>query len=357
MTGRGIDQILPHPSDPTLHESYVKDARRYVALAREVSGPIRTPVDFAYPWGDAIGELERLAPHLRIANLETAVTTSSDYAREKGIHYRMHPDNVACLEAAGLDCCTLANNHVLDWGTAGLEETLQSLHGAGIRTAGAGRDLEEASSPAILESTSGTRVLVYGFGLRTSGIPSSWAASPTSPGLAILDGEPAELEEIAERVSGARRPGDLAVCSVHWGSNWGYGVPEAQRRLAHELIEVAGFDVVHGHSSHHPKGIEIRRGRPILYGCGDLLTDYEGIQGHQRYRGELGLMYLVSLDRASLRLASLRMVPTRMRRLRVNHASPEESRWLAATLDRESRRFGSGVDLNADGLLALHPAG
>jgi hypothetical protein len=115
MTGRGIDQILPHPCGPVLFEDYVSSARDYVALAERAHGGIDAPVPFDYIWGDALAELRDQAPDVRIANLETAVTLSGA-AESKGINYRMSPANVGALCAASLDCCTLANNHVLDWG-------------------------------------------------------------------------------------------------------------------------------------------------------------------------------------------------------------------------------------------------
>jgi len=114
MTGRGIDQILRHPCEPRLHESYLADANDYVRLAEGVSGPIPRSVDDAHIWGDALDEFARMRPDMRIVNLETAVTQSEDWL-PKGINYRMHPANVGCLEAAAIDCCVLANNHVLDW--------------------------------------------------------------------------------------------------------------------------------------------------------------------------------------------------------------------------------------------------
>ena len=83
---------------------------------------------------------------------------------------------------------------------------------------------------------------------------------------------------------GRQRPDDLIIVSVHWGSNWGYDVPEEQRRFAHALIDKAGVSVVHGHSSHHPKAIEVYRDRLILYGCGDFLNDYEGIKGYEELK-------------------------------------------------------------------------
>jgi poly-gamma-glutamate synthesis protein (capsule biosynthesis protein) len=100
MTGRGIDQILAHPGDPTIHESYMKSARGYVKIAEEVNGPIDYPVSFSYVWGEALNELDRMAPDVRIINLETSVTKSSDYRKGKGINYRMHPENNPILTAA-----------------------------------------------------------------------------------------------------------------------------------------------------------------------------------------------------------------------------------------------------------------
>src|SRR5216684_6891756 len=101
MLGRGVDQILPHPCDPALHETYVRSALVYVALAEAANGPIRRPVDPSYVWGAALEELQQLRPDARIVNLETSITRSADYV-DKGINYRMSPENAACLEAAAI---------------------------------------------------------------------------------------------------------------------------------------------------------------------------------------------------------------------------------------------------------------
>lgn len=354
MTGRGVDQILAHPSDPRIHESFLKSAQQYVELAEEASGAIPKQVDLSYIWGDALTELARRAPDVRIINLETAVTTSDDAWPGKGVHYRMHPANVGYLRAAGIDCCALANNHVLDWGYAGLRETLQTLRGAGLKTAGAGADASEAAAPALIEVAGKGQVVVFALGSETSGIPRRWAAAPDTPGVNMLrDLSDDTARELARRLRTVKRPGTVVVASVHWGENWGYRVPRAQQRFAHRLIDEGGVDVVHGHSSHHPKGIEVYRDRLILYGCGDLLDDYEGIGGYQEFRGELCLMYFPVIDARTGALVRLRMTPTRMRRFRVTPASTEEARWLGDLLDREGAAFGTRVGLDADGTLAL----
>jgi poly-gamma-glutamate synthesis protein (capsule biosynthesis protein) len=157
MTGRGIDQVLPQPSNPIIFEPFVKDARGYVRSAEKINGRIAYPVHFAYVWGDALKEFERMAPDVKIINLETSITTSNAYWKGKGINYRMHPGNVPVLTAAGIDICALANNHVLDWGYNGLIDTLEALQKVNIKSTGAGRTLSDAKAPAV-KSISGKDV-------------------------------------------------------------------------------------------------------------------------------------------------------------------------------------------------------
>lgn len=345
MTGRGIDQILPHPSRPQLYEAYMRSALSYVTLAERVTGPIRRPVDFPYIWGDALAELNRIQPDVRIVNLETAVTTSEDAWPDKAIHYRMHPANVPCLTAAKIDCCVLANNHVLDWGRRGLLETLAVLHQAGIRTAGAGRNRSEAAAPAVIELPGKGRVLVFACGLPDSGIPRDWAAGENAPGVNVLSNlSMATVEAIGQSVRSVKRAGDLVLTSLHWGGNWGFAIHKAQREFAHALIETARVDLVHGHSSHHVKGIEVHQGKTILYGCGDLLNDYEGIEGHDEYRDDLALLYFPTVDIATGRLLRFTLKPTQTRHFRVNRSPDAGDVWLLATLNREGQQLGTRVE-------------
>lgn len=351
MTGRGIDQVLPDSVDPRLREPQVRSARRYVQLARRAGAEIPDRIAPERVWGEALHELRRAAPEVRIANLETAVTDRGTPWPGKGIHYRMHPGNVEVLTAAGLDACVLANNHVLDWGREGLADTLSALRGAGIRTAGAGEDDGRARAPARLRA-GGRRVLLFALASPTAGVPREWEAGEERPGVALLpDAGREAADRLAGRVGELRAPGDLVVVSLHWGSNWGYRIPDAHRDFARRLVDQGGADVVHGHSSHHPRGLEVYRGRPILYGCGDFLNDYEGIPGHEEYRPELALMFLLRFGDPGGRLSALEMVPMRIHGFRLHRASREDSRWLAERLDRESRRAGTRVRLRDDGRL------
>ena len=355
MTGRGIDQVLPNPGDPIIHESYMKSAVGYVKIAEQANGPIQKPVSFAYIWGDALEELDRAAPHVRLINLETSITKSNDYWKAKGIHYRMHPENTVALKAAEINICSLANNHVLDWGYSGLLETLESLKAVDIQIAGAGRNTDQAGAPAVINTGEQSRVIVFSFGLPTSGIPFNWAAEKNRPGVNLLgDLGDKSLHQIQSKVQEAKRNGDIVVASIHWGGNWGYDIPRKQRRFAHRLVDDGGVDIIHGHSSHHVKAIEVYKGKLILYGCGDFLNDYEGIGGYEEFRPDLALMYFATVDPASGNLVALQMTPTQIRRFKVNRASGTDARWLKDTLNREGAKFGTRVKLDKDKRLILH---
>jgi poly-gamma-glutamate capsule biosynthesis protein CapA/YwtB (metallophosphatase superfamily) len=353
MTGRGIDQILPHAGNPVLYERHMTSATGYVELAEEANGPIRKPVEYSYIWGDALAELARRKPQLRIINLETAVTRSDDVA-DKAVNYRMQPDNIPCINAANIDCCTLANNHVLDWGYEGLAETLRVLKAADIEIAGAGMNLQQARAPALLPVPGKGRVLVFSFGSETSGIPQSWAATADKAGVNLLPDLSSEtVRGIRDSIEQTKLTGDVAVLSIHWGGNWGYEVPREQLEFAHRLIDEAGVDIVHGHSSHHVKGMEVYKGKLVLYGCGDFLNDYEGITGYEAYRGDLVLMYFPSLDPSTGNLISLHMTPMQIKRFRLNRALDNDVLWLKNVLNREGKKFGTSVVLSADNTLML----
>jgi poly-gamma-glutamate synthesis protein (capsule biosynthesis protein) len=263
-------------------------------------------------------------------NLETSITKSDDYWRGKEIHYRMNPENISCLTSARIDYCSLANNHILDWGYSGLKETLETLKKVNIKTAGAGQDLKEAETPAIMEIKDKGRVIVFSLGSVTSGVPLEWAASEKRPGVNLLKNfSDQTIHQIREKVEKVKRPGDIVIASIHWGGNWGYEIPRDQAAFAHKLIDDAGIDLIHGHSSHHVKGIEVYKDRLILYGCGDFLNDYEGIEGYEYYRDDLTLMYFPGLHPSTGKLVALRMTPVQIKHFRLNRASAADALWLS----------------------------
>jgi poly-gamma-glutamate synthesis protein (capsule biosynthesis protein) len=247
----------------------------------------------------------------------------------------------------------LGNNHVLDWGYAGLAEMLQTLDRVGVAYAGAGHNAAQAASPAVIDVAGKGRVVVFALGSPTSGIPPEWGATEDRPGVNVLENLSNETaQRLTERMRQIKQPGDVIVASIHWGCNWGYEVPDEQTRFARRLIE-EGVDVVHGHSSHHIKALEVYRDRLILYGCGDFLTDYEGIGSYEVFRSDLALMYLAKMDPREGRLAEARLVPLRSKRFRLSYVSDEDANWLCDLVNRLGVPFGTQALLERDNSMTL----
>jgi len=162
------------------------------------------------------------------------------------------------------------------------------------------------------------------------------------------------VSRIRKAVRKIKRKGDIVVLSIHWGGNWGYDIPSEQTLFAHRLIDDAGVDLIHGHSSHHVKALEVYKDKLILYGCGDFLNDYEGIGGYEKFRADLSLMYFAELDSSSGKLVGLQMTPTQIRRFKINRvSSTRDAKWLRNTLNREGVLFKTRVELDSDNRLTL----
>jgi poly-gamma-glutamate synthesis protein (capsule biosynthesis protein) len=156
-------------------------------------------------------------------------------------------------------------------------------------------------------------------------------------------------------IAALRQPDDITVASLHWGGNWGYRIPPEQRSFAHTLVDAGGVDIVHGHSSHHARPVEMYNDKLIIYGCGDFVTDYEGIGGHERYRPWLAPMYFVTVSPVSRQIERLEIFPLRMRRLQLSEASRDDRTWFGAMMNRISRGFGTSFKPRNGKLSATRP--
>lgn len=352
MLGRGIDQAFPSSADPKLYEPYVKDARTYIDLAEKKNGPLSLPIDARYLWGDALKIWQRERPDLKLVNLETSITTSKEPWPGKAIHYKMHPSNIESLKVPDINYCSLANNHVLDWGRIGLKETLNTLEDQAIGYSGAGQNSVQAAAPAVYQ-LKGLRILIFSYGFHNSGVPAEWAAKSDRPGILYLPSMGEEsLRKIQENINKHSEPGDLIVLSVHWGGNWGYEISSGWRAFARGLIDQAKVDLVFGHSAHHPMGIEVYREKLILYGAGDFLNDYEGIRGYEEFRSDLTLMYFPVLD-ADGDLVSLKMIPLKIKNFQLQKPKARDVTWIRNVLEKEGRSLGTNVDVQNDKILWL----
>jgi poly-gamma-glutamate synthesis protein (capsule biosynthesis protein) len=216
---------------------------------------------------------------------------------------------------------------------------MQTLRAAGVQFAGAGADSNEAWAPARLPLPGRGQLMLFSFAAKSSGVPSGWSSGMRRAGIALLpDLSVATAAQLAEDIVSRRGPDDRVVVSIHWGDNWGLGVPQAHRDFAHRLIDSRAVEVVHGHSSHHPLPVEVYRSKLILYGCGDLINDCEGTAEHGSLRGDVGCLYIVTLRSGSGRLDTLDIVPLQRRRFRLGTADAAAQEWLGQV-------FASGQSL------------
>ncbi|RJG01040.1 CapA family protein [Noviherbaspirillum sedimenti] len=296
-----------------------------------------------YPLGPVAGLMR--AADLTIVNLECAITASAHIwpGAPKAFYFGAPPQAIASLADAGVDLVSLANNHVLDYGVAGLHDTLRLLREHGIAQAGAGEQLAQAATPAIVERA-GLRFGMAAF----CDHQADFAARKDSPGMAYLDmaDEAAALAAWADALAALRREQvDWPILSLHWGPNMVWRPSARFRRLAHGAIDM-GWKILFGHSAHVFQGIELYRGCPILYAAGDLVDDY---YVDPAFSNDHQLLIEIELDRSTVR--GIFLHPVFIEDCQVRPASGERLRRIVATMTALCRELGTTV--NAAGVLVL----
>ena len=307
-----------------------------VMLGRLVNEQLKT-VGPAYPWGDTLSVLRRA--DLRIANLECVLADGGAPAPGKTFTFRSDAKNVRSLVAANINVVSLANNHVLDYGTDALREMLPELDRHGIQHAGAGTDRDAARRPVVRQVAGGAA----GFVAFTDNQP-DWAAGPDSPGVYFVPvtGRGQPVDELVQLVNRTRHQVQLLIVSAHWGGNWGSEAPPEHRVLARELIE-AGADVVFGHSPHIARGVEVYRKRPILYGAGDFVDDY-AVDPYER--NDHSFVFLLESDGGIPR--RLQLFPTVIADFQARLAG-RNTRDLAVRMQSLCAELGTASSWNAAG--------
>jgi poly-gamma-glutamate capsule biosynthesis protein CapA/YwtB (metallophosphatase superfamily) len=276
------------------------------------------------------------AADLRVLNLECCVSRRGQEWAAPGrpFHFRAPPDAVGVLTDLGIDCVTLANNHAMDYGEVSLRDTLRHLSRAGIRAVGAGRDREEARTPAVLTAKD-TSVAV----LAVADHPADYAATEDAPGIAyapLAEGVPPWLTDRIHDAAGAY---DVVLVTPHWGPNMTTEPLDHVRKAADVFVE-AGATLVAGHSAHVFHGVNGR----ILYDLGDLIDDYAR---DRRRRNDLGLLWLATIDGNDV---DVRALPLHLDYAQTTTADQPGRSWIKERLSRACREFGTEVG-ERDGLL------
>lgn len=304
---------------------------RFVDVTLNERGP-------RYVWGDVLPLLHSV--DLRLVNLECALTRHAGRWGEKAFYFRADPNNgVAALQLAKIDCVALANNHVLDYGEAGLRETIRVLDDAAIARAGAGEDERQARAPTLLAARD-ARVAVVSF----ADHPAEWAAGARTPGINYVRLENG-VAQVRETLAAARAEADIVVASFHWGPNMRARPSEAFRAFARAVVD-AGADVFWGHSAHVVQGVELRGGRVILYDAGDLLDDYAV---DADLRNDRSALFLVRLRGRVIERVEI--VPVRIHEEQVNLAVGEDREWFASRFRELCRELGTAATDEADRLV------
>jgi poly-gamma-glutamate capsule biosynthesis protein CapA/YwtB (metallophosphatase superfamily) len=289
---------------------------------------------FVRPWGDMLSEFQ--AADLRLINLECALTSRTErWAGDpyKPFFFRSEPGNVETLRVAGIDFACLSNNHICDFRTEGLLDTVETLDGAGIKHAGAGKDLSAAAMPAQL-TVNGYRVAVLAY----SDHPVVWAASLGQPGLNLCRPDVAlkeKFQRIEDAIKSVRDECDFLIFTIHWGPNMRVRPTVSFKEFARVVID-CGADVFWGHSSHVVQGIEFHNGKPILYDTGDFLDDYAV---DYDLRNDLTALFMLGVSPP--KVTSLDLIPARIRKFQVNHVRGDDREWFARRVSQLCGEMGT----------------
>ena len=316
-----------------------------VMLGRVVDERQRTRAADAV-WDGVLSRLRAL--DALFVNLECPLSTrGAPWQRtRRPFHFRADPARaIPALTAAGVDWATLANNHLLDFEEPALLDTLDALSAADIAHSGAGRDEREAWAPAAVTIGDFTVAFVSA----TDNTP-EYAAGPSSPGVARTEltlEDPAERATLETAVSDALAVDpDLLVASLHWGPNMATEAFDHHREVGHWLLD-RGVDVVHGHSAHVFKAVEVADGGLLMYDCGDFLDDYAV---DDALRNDRSFLFELTVDEDGT-LRELRLVPVEIRYCAVHLADGPVAEWCRETMRERSREFGTEFARDGESLV------
>jgi len=225
------------------------------------------PFVFPYPQQQKTWKLpfnpEKIIPLISITAVGDIINLESPFTRtgtkfEKKFTFKVSPAHAAGLANAGFDVVNLANNHILDYGIEGLNNTLTILDSIGLAHCGAGLTLEQAQMPAILKRN-GLRIAVLGYSMT---FPEEFWATDSTGGTNYPNKLKANVEH-SDSIA------DFTIVTFHWGAEGMNHPKDYQKHFAHLAID-AGADLVLGHHPHVLQGLEIYKNQLIAYSLGNF---------------------------------------------------------------------------------------
>lgn len=296
-----------------------------VMLGRLVNENIKKSSD-AYPWGTILPELKR--KDFILINLETTLTNSTTIV-PKVFNFKADPAVVKTLKIGNIQVVNLANNHSLDFGIEGLEETIATLNQAEIAHVGVGMNMSEAQKPVIIVRN-GVRIGIIGL---TDNEP-TWIATNTKPGTNYISIS-SPPKAVFEAVKDLKSKVDICIITIHCGPNMQEYPSEEFIRLAHRIVD-AGADIFHGHSAHVVQGIQKYKDRIIIYDSGDFVDDYAV---DPQLRNDLSFLFSVEVEHYKLK--RLILLPVIISNMQVNKAEGADAQLIIDLMKKRSIPFGT----------------
>ena len=290
--------------------------------------------DPAYPFA-AVAQILKEGD-LVFANLECPISDRGTPV-QKTYTFRAPLLAADALVHGGINVVSLANNHILDYGAPALEDTLALLEEHEIACAGAGWKEGPARKGAAFEM-GGVEIAVLAYSaVFNYGYP-AWRAGPDQAGALFYH----EREQFIEDIGEARRRADVLIVSLHFGEEYTHRVSAEQREMGRLAID-SGADLVLGHHSHTPQGVEIYRGRPIVYSLGNFLFyPFDKSMCNESYilRAHIGIDGV----------EHMRLLPVLLGDSRPRLASGEEGRRLRTLLTGLLDELGTAWKLEGDAI-------
>lgn len=203
-----------------------------------------------------------LEADIRMVNLETPVANSTDDMDEsKSYVFNAKPEDISLLKKIKIDLVFLGNNHSMDYGKKGLEETIENLNKEKILFAGIGKNIREAIKPNQISIRNKSVQIISVSNIGESRL----FAGEGKPGVA-----PLQINRLKTVSSDKNNQGKIQLLSVHWGVEYSPEPTKEQIKQGHELIN-SGFTAIIGHHPHIPQGIEKYKNGIIIYSLGNFL--------------------------------------------------------------------------------------